>query len=186
MKNLLISSLLLLSINTAQAETISNIDMCKTYISKAKTYQSTMKADKISQDTFAFYKDEVVSHCGSIASKIPYDKNFFVNNLMKKDVNNVENCKLSIKMAKASVEDANTSPFFVHAHKINIIDNCGTLVAKKVPTFCLFDVVDNSQEDLKNRCIASIKRAHTDKNPASQKMNKEDVVANCGRLHASL
>ncbi|CAA6803466.1 MAG: Unknown protein [uncultured Sulfurovum sp.] len=186
MKNLFISTLLLLSINVAQAETNSDIEICKTYINKATTYQSTMKSDPISQATFAFYKDEVVSHCGSIVAKIPFDKNFFVNNLMKTDTKNVENCKLSIKMAKASVEDGNISPFSVHAHKINIIDNCGTLVAKKAPTFCLFDIVDNSKEDLKNRCIASIQKAHADTNPKTLQMHKEDIVANCGKLHSTL
>ncbi len=191
MKKLLIITLMsVLAMVSAQAES-SNVEMCKTFIEKAKSYQSTMKEDKVSQATFAFYKDEVVGHCANIAAKMPYKKDFFAAALMKTDHADVNDCKLSIKMAQAYAETKEKSFIITHAHKVNIADNCGTLVAKKTPSFCLFDVVDNSTEDLKERCIASIQKAHAftntiNTNPTALKAHKDAVIANCGALQTSL
>ncbi|MEA2048097.1 MAG: hypothetical protein U9O64_06565 [Campylobacterota bacterium] len=187
MKKILILSIIsLLAMVNVQAETKTDIELCKAFINKAKAYQSTMKEDHISQATFAFYKDEVVNNCGNIASSMPYSKDFFATQLMKSDRATAKNCKLSIKMAQTYVETEEMSPFLTHAHKVNIIDHCGTLVAKKESANCLFNVVDNSKEDLKERCVASIEKAHSAKNPDALKMHKEAVIANCGKLQANL
>lgn len=191
MKKILIATLITtMAMINAQAET-TDIKMCKTFIEKAKTYKETMKDDKVSQATLAFYKDEVVGHCGNIVAKMPYKKNFFAAALMKNDTTSVNNCKVSIKMAKIYEETDNKSFIIAHAHKVNIIDNCGTLVAKKTPAFCFFDVVDNSKEDLKERCLASIEKAHAftasgHNNVEALQSHKDAVVANCGGLQATL
>jgi len=184
MKKLIITALVsTLALINVQATELTNTDMCKTYIKEAKSYQSTMKSDAISEATLAFYKDNVVAHCGNIVAKMPYKENFFALELMKKDITTVNNCKLAIKMAKAYDDTADKSPFITHAHKINVTDNCGTLVAKKPSANCLFDVVDNSKEDLKSKCIASIEKAHSAKDAVSLNKYKDEVVENCGRLH---
>ena len=191
MKKILITAIIAtLAMVTVQANT-TEVEMCKTFIEKAKTYKSTMKEDKVSQATLAFYKDEVVGHCGSIAAKVPYKKNFFAAELMKSNNATVNNCKLSIKMAKTYADTENKSFIITHAHKVNVIDNCGTLVAKKAPSFCLFDVVDNSKEDMKARCIASIKKAHAftatiNTNPEALQSHKDAVIANCGSLQTKI
>jgi len=186
MKKIILTALIAtLALTTIQAKD-SNVEACKAYIAEAKSFQSTMKHNKISDATMAFYKDEVVSFCGNVASKMPYKENFFALELMKKDTTTVSNCKLAINMAKAYDESGDTTAFIAHAHKVNMADNCGTLVAKKAPAFCLFDVVDNSKEELKNKCLASIDKAHAAMGTNSVANYKAEVVANCGRLQASL
>ncbi len=179
----LVSAIALINV---QATEPTNIDMCKTYIKEAKSYQETMKSDVLSEATLAFYKDNVVAHCGNIVAKVPYEANFFALQLMKKDITSVNNCKLAIEMAKSYDNTADKSPFITHAHKINITDNCGTLVAKSPSGNCLFDVVDNSKEGLKERCVASIKKAHAAMGTDAVTAYKKEVVANCGRLRESM
>ena len=141
----LVSALALINV---QAKDLTSIEACKTYINEAKSYQATMKSDKVSEATLAFYKDNVVAHCGNIVAKMPYKKDFFAQALMKKDETTVSNCKTAIKMAHLYDNSADKSPFITNAHKFNIVDNCGTLVARKAPAFCLYDVADNSKKDL--------------------------------------
>ena len=187
MKKILITVLLsVLALTNIQAKDRSNIEACKTYINEAQSFQSTMNSDKTSVATLAFYKDNVVAHCGNIAAKMPYKKDFFALQLMKQDNGTVNNCKTAIKMAHTYDNKADKKAFIANAHKINITDNCGTLMAKKAPAFCLFDVVDNSKEDLKKRCIASIKKAHATMGTSADFANKGEVLRNCGRLHASI
>lgn len=187
MKKIIIMAMIsILATINVQAET-TDVEMCKTFIEKAKSYQSTMKEDKVSKATLAFYKDEVVGHCGSIASKMPYDKKFFAKALMKKDVASVNNCKMSIKIAKSYRETEDESFIIAQAHKVNVIDNCGTLMAKKAPVFCFFDVVDNSKEDMKERCLASVEKARIFKSTNNKDIelvqsHKDEVRANCGGL----
>jgi hypothetical protein len=191
MKKIIIMTMLsILATIHVQAEA-TDVKMCKTFIEKAKSYQLTMGEDDISKATFSFYKDEVVGHCGSIASKMPYDKNFFVNTLMKKDVASVNNCKMAIKIAKRYVENTDKSYIITQAHKVNVIDNCGTLVVKKAPIFCNFEVVDNSKENIINRCIASIEKAHKyqsseNKNTETFQSYKKEVIANCGGVQTKI
>ncbi|WP_309496547.1 hypothetical protein [Sulfurovum sp.] len=187
MKKIIIMAIIsMIATINVQAET-KNTEMCKTFINKAKSYQSTMKNDDVSKATLAFYKDEVVGQCGNIASKMTYEKNFFAKALMKKDAASVNNCKMSIQIAKKYDETANKSFIITNAHKVNVIDNCGTLVAKKAPAFCFFDVVDNSKEDLKERCLASVEKARTfqstnNKDIELVQSHKDEVRANCGTL----
>lgn len=145
MKKILIiaimSTLALVSVNAE----VTDVAMCKTFINEAKAYQETMKEDEISKATLAFYKDSVVAQCGNIVAKMPYKKDFFAHALMKKDTVTVNNCKLSIKMAQSYAQSTEKSFIITNAHKINVIDNCGTLVAKKAPAFCLYDVASNSK-----------------------------------------
>lgn len=182
MKNILIITILAtLGLTNIHAEA-SNAEMCKTYIKEAKGFASTMQTNKVSESTLAFYKDKVVSHCGNIASKTAYEKDFFAHELMKKDTTTVSNCKLAINMAKAYDDSANTSAFIANAHKVNVIDNCGTVAAKKAPAFCLFDKIDNSKDTLKDKCIASIEKAHATIGTSTAFENKAAVLVNCGRL----
>jgi hypothetical protein len=143
-KILIIAIMSTLALVSANAEA-TDVEMCKIFINEAKTYQATMKEDKVSKATLAFYKDSVVAHCGNIVAKIPYEKDFFANTLMKKDTGTVNNCKLSIKMAQSYAQTTDKSFIITNAHKINVIDNCGTLVARKTPAFCFYDVAANSK-----------------------------------------
>jgi len=187
MKNILITILIsIIALTNVQAKDKSSIEACKTYINEAKSFQSTMKSDKISEATFAFYKDNVVAHCGNIAAKMPYKKDFFALQLMKKDRATVNNCKTAIKMAHTYDNKADKIAFISNAHKINITDNCGTLVAKKAPAFCLFDKIDNSKEKLKEKCLTSIEKAHATMGTSADFENKGEVLRNCGRLHATI
>ena len=138
----LVSALALINV---QAKDLTSIEACKAYINEAKSYQATMKSDKISESTLAFYKDNVVAHCGNIVAKMPYKKDFFALALMKKDTATVSNCKTAIKMAKSYKNIDDKSDFITQAHKVNVIDSCGTLVAKKAPAFCMYDVAANSK-----------------------------------------
>ena len=187
MKKLIMTALVsALALVNVQANDVTSTETCKTYINEAKSFQSTMKSDKVSEATFAFYKDNVVAHCGNIASKMSYQKDFFAQALMKNDSTTVSSCKTAIKMAKSYDNTADKSDFIAQAHKINVADNCGTLVAKKAPSFCLFDVVDNSKEDLKGRCLASIEKAHAVTSTEARNTYKNEVIANCGRLQANI
>lgn len=143
-KILIIAIMSTLALVSANAEA-TDVEMCKTFINEAKAYQEIMKEDDVSKATFAFYKDSVVAHCGNIVAKMPYKKDFFASALMKKDKATVNNCKLSIKMAHSYAETTDKSFIITQAHKINVIDNCGTLVAKKVPSYCFYDVAVNSK-----------------------------------------
>ncbi|HIP29137.1 MAG TPA: hypothetical protein EYG82_08190, partial [Sulfurovum sp.] len=138
MRNIIITAIAAAMALTSVHAKDANIEACKTYISEAKSFQASMDTKKVSKATLAFYKDKVVAHCGNIASKMPFEKNYFANVLMKKDTTTVSNCKLAIKMAKSYVDNDSTTAFMVNAHKVNVADNCGTLVAKKAPAFCLF------------------------------------------------
>jgi len=181
-KILTIALLSVLTLTNIQAKDES-IEACKTYINEAKKFQATMETNIVSEATMAFYKDQVVANCGSIASKAPYQKDFFATQLMKKDQATLTGCVLAIKMAKTYQESGDVTPFMTNAHKINITDNCGTLVAKKRPANCFFDVVDNSnKEELKKRCLASIQKAHKAKGAEAISAGKAEVIANCGRL----
>ena len=187
MKKLIITTLLAaLALVNVQAKELTKTETCNAYITEAKNYQATMKSDKLSEKTFAFHKDNVVAHCGSIASKMPYKRDFFAKGLIKQETASVNNCKTAITMAKSYDDRVNKTPFMANAHKTNVIHNCGTLVAKKAPEFSFFDVVDNEKEDLKGRCIASIKKAHSTTDTATLATYKSEVVANCGRLQANI
>ena len=186
MKHILIITLIaIVTLANVQAEVLktkTNVEICKTYIKEAQRFQTTMSSSKVSEATFSFYKDKVVSYCGNIASKMPFEKNYFANVLMKKNKTTVNNCKMAIKMAHEYDESTGKSSFIANAHKINISDNCGTLASKQTSSFCLFDVVDNAREKLRSKCITSIEKAHTATSVKTLNTYKDEVVTNCGRL----
>jgi len=187
MKKILITLLLsVLALTNTQAKDRTNIEACKTYINEAKSFQSTMKSDKLYEQKLAFAKANVVANCGGIVSKKPYKVETFAKGLYKKNTASVNSCKTAITMAKSYDERVNKTPLIASAHKVNIVHNCGTLVAKKAPEFTLFGVVDNSTEKLKERCIASIKKAHKTMGTSADFKNKGDVLRDCGRLHATI
>lgn len=198
MKNILFMAMVtILATLNVQAEN-SSVERCKAFIKEAKAYQSTMEQkayqskaedDYISKATLAFYKDEVVAECGNIASKMPFDKNYFANALMKQEKASVYHCKRSIDIAKKYAESSNKSFMITQAHKVNIADNCGTLMAKKAPVFCLFDVTDESKEEKKARCLASVERAKAFQETNNKDIElvqsyKDEIRANCGSLMA--
>lgn len=133
--------LLMIALLSGIAMASTEVETCKTFINQAKTYQTTMKEDTLSEMTLSFYKDKVVAHCGNIVAKEAYDKNFFANAMMKKTLTTTDNCKVAISMAK-EYKNAGTfsSKMIENAHKENIVDNCGTLVSAKSSAFCLFDL----------------------------------------------
>jgi hypothetical protein len=189
MKNILFMAMVtILATLNLQAEN-SSVENCKAFIKEAQAYKSTMKQDNISKATLAFYKDEVVGQCGNIASKMPYDKKYFANALTKKQNESVYMCKKSIEMAKTYAQTPNKSFLVTQAHKEHVISNCGTLVAKKPSAYCLFDVIDESKEDKKARCLASVKRAKAfqktnNKDIELVQSHKDEIRANCGSLMA--
>ena len=103
-------------------------------------YQNTMKDDKMSNATLAFYKDKVVSHCGTIVAKVQYEENFFSNLMIKDTFASVDNCKVSIEIAKTYAASDTHNFKVLEAYQENVVDNCGTLVAKKAPAFCMYDL----------------------------------------------
>ena len=187
MKNILIMAMMtILATLNLQAEN-SNVENCKAFIKEAQAYKATMKQDNISKATLAFYKDEVVGQCGHISSKMPYDKNYFAKALTRKQTESVYMCKKSIEMAKEYAQTPNKSFLVSQAHKEHVISYCGTLVAK-TPS-CFFDVIDESKEDKKARCLASVERAKAFQETNSKDIekvqsHKDEIRANCGSLMA--
>ena len=67
MKNLIITAMIsILATINVQAET-SNVEMCKTAIDVAQTYEDMGKADEAMFDS---YKKDVVANCGIISAKV--------------------------------------------------------------------------------------------------------------------
>ena len=138
-KILTIAMVSFLAMVNLQAET-NSVETCKTFIKEAKQYQDTMKNDKMSNATLAFYKDKVVSHCGTIVAKVQYEENFFSKLMIKDTFATVANCKVSIEIAKTYAASDTHNFKVLEAYKENVVDNCGTLVAKKAPAFCMYDL----------------------------------------------
>jgi len=113
--------------------------ICKAYIEEAKAFQSTMTSDELSKQTFEFYKNKVRIHCGNIVAKPKFEKKSFVELMMKSEVKDKEACKLSIDMASEYSKSKNQSSLLIAAHKENIAEKCGTIVAAHVSGFCLYD-----------------------------------------------
>ncbi|MEA1879732.1 MAG: hypothetical protein U9N11_03705 [Campylobacterota bacterium] len=115
-----------------------SIKVCQSYIDQVKTFKKEMGNDKISQKTLAFYKAKMTIHCGSLASKKKFEKKEFAE-MMSKDTNNTTaECKEAIDMASKYSERKTQSIMIVAAHKENIADNCGSLMASHVSSYCLY------------------------------------------------
>jgi len=141
MKKLLLIALLstFAMSEVAQTRLGKYTQICKSYIDEAKAFQETMGDDEISKKTFEFYKDKVRIHCGTIASKTKFEKKSFVKLMVKENVEDKEACKLSIDMASKYSKGKSQSSLLIAAHKENIADKCGSIVAAHVSGFCLYD-----------------------------------------------
>lgn len=143
MKNLLaIIMISILAISTnVNADT--NLEMCKTFVKQAHNYSDTMKNDSGSQKTLSFYREKVVAHCGTVMAKPIYEVNYFTQVSAKSTTGTIESCKASIAMAQSYAESSkyNKSMIIAEAHKVNIVDNCGTLIAKNPSAVCHIDTV---------------------------------------------
>jgi hypothetical protein len=190
MKKLLIITATLIAMIQNISATENNLKMCKTFIKQGTAYQSTLKNQTVNNATLTFYKNNVVSHCGSIIARVQYEKEFFPQFVVKNIISSIQGCKTSIKIAK-HYKDSASNKEILNAYKENIVDNCGTLVAKTQASFCLFSAVDTSkQETIKAHCLSAIKEAHTVKNINSKDktlaLHKSNIVDKCGKLQASL
>lgn len=121
-----------------------SISICESYINQAKTFEKTMKQDDISKKTLAFYKEKMLVHCGRMTSKTEFEKKSFSELMMKSDQSTVPECRMAIEMASAYSKNKEQSEIIVAAHRENIADNCGSLVASHVSAYCLYGEEDFS------------------------------------------
>jgi len=122
-----------------QAKMGKYTQICKAYIDEAKAYQATMGDDPLSKKTFEFLKDKVRVHCGTLVSKPKFEKKSFSELMKKGNVKDTKACREAIDMASKYSKTKNQSALLIAAHKENIADKCGTLVAAHVSAFCLYD-----------------------------------------------
>lgn len=140
MKHLLLITLLMtysMSI-VSDSEKNKHIEVCKSYITQAKAYKATMGTDALAQETFAFYKDKVTIHCGDLSSKAKFERKSFSELMMKSNVKDKQACKLAIDIASKYSRSEHQSKIIIAAHKENIADKCGTLMAGHVSNYCLY------------------------------------------------
>ena len=139
MKNiLLLVTAMLFAVTQLSAEGKST-EVCKTYIDQVRSFKHTMKNDEVSKKTLAFYENKMKIHCGNIVSKKKFEKKSFIEMMAKKDNKTTAECRQAIDMASEYSKTKNQLPVIVAAHKENIADNCGTLVASHVSAYCLYD-----------------------------------------------
>ena len=115
-----------------------SIEVCKSYIKQVKDFKAQMGNDKLSQETLKFYKEKMLVHCGNLASKKKFEKKEFAEMMAKDNNKTTAECKQAIDMAAKYSETKNQSPLIVAAHKENIADNCGSLMAAHVSAYCLY------------------------------------------------
>ncbi|CAA6811042.1 MAG: Unknown protein [uncultured Sulfurovum sp.] len=115
-----------------------SIKVCQSYIDQVKAFEKEMGNDKISQKTLAFYKEKMKIHCGGLASKKKFEKKEFAEMMSKNENHTTAECKEAIEMASKYSERKTQSIMIVAAHKENIADNCGSLMAAHVSAYCLF------------------------------------------------
>lgn len=141
MKKLIIIALLgtFSMAEVATAPKGKSLKVCQSYIEQAQAYKKTMGTDEVSKKTFEFYKEKMFVHCGSIVSKVKFEKKSFVKMMAKNEKTTTTECKMAIDMAGKYSENDTQSEIIVAAHKENIVDNCGTLVASHVSSYCLYD-----------------------------------------------
>ena len=123
----------------ATAKEGKSIKVCESYIKQTKSFKKTMGNDKVSLETLAFYKEKMLVHCGNIASKRKFEKKSFLKMMMKDGKTTTAECKMAIDMASKYSETPEQEALIVAAHKENIVDKCGTLVASHVSSYCLYD-----------------------------------------------
>lgn len=117
---------------------IKSTAVCESYIKQTKEFEKTMKQDEVSKQTLAFYKKKMLVHCGSIVSKVKFEKQYFTEMMMKSEINTIPECRMAIEMASVYSQNKEQSEVIVAAHRENIADNCGSLVASHVSAYCLY------------------------------------------------
>ncbi len=132
----LLSSLAMAEVSTATKE--KSISVCESYINQAKIFEKTMKQDDVSKKTLEFYKQKMLVHCGSMTSKVKFEKKQFAEMMAKNEKTTVPECRMAIDMAATYSKNKEQSELIVAAHKENIADNCGSLVASHVSAYCLY------------------------------------------------
>jgi len=115
-----------------------SIKVCKAYIEQVKEFKANMSDDKLSQDTLNFYKEKMLVHCGNLASKKKFEKKEFAEMMAKDSNKTTAECREAIEMASKYSEGKGQSSLIVAAHKENIADNCGSLMASHVSAYCLY------------------------------------------------
>lgn len=141
MKQLLLISLLFTFGMSEVPKTQKNkyTEVCKSYITQAKEYKETMGDDILSKETFAFYKEKIGIHCGSLVAKPEFEKKSFTEMMMKSEVKDKKACKLAISIASKYSRSAKQSKLIIAAHKENISDKCGSLMAAHISNYCLHE-----------------------------------------------
>jgi len=124
---------------TATAKEGKSFKVCQSYIEQTKAFKKTMGDDKVSLETLAFYKEKMLVHCGNIVSKTKFEKKSFSKMMMKNEKTTTAECRMAIDMASKYSEAPNQAALIVAAHKENIVDKCGTLVASHISSYCLYD-----------------------------------------------
>ena len=115
-----------------------SLKVCQSYIAEAQTFKKTMGDDEMSHATLNFYKEKMLIHCGRIVAKTKFEKKSFSEMMMKSEINTTKECRQAIDMAGIYSENPTQSEVIVAAHKENIADKCGTLMAGHVSSYCLF------------------------------------------------
>ena len=124
---------------TATAKEGKSFKVCQSYIDQTKAFKETMGDDKVSQETLEFYKKKMLVHCGDIVSKTKFEKKSFSDMMIKNENTTTAECRMAIDMASKYSEAPTQKAIIVAAHKENIVDNCGTLVASHISSYCLYD-----------------------------------------------
>lgn len=136
---ILLTLVLITSFAISAEKKKENIEVCKTYIDQAQKFKKSMGDDELSKQTLEFYKEKMYVHCGSVTAKTKFERKSFVKMMMKEDKTTTVACKKSIKMASNYSQSKEQSSLIIAAHKENIVDNCGALVASHVSSYCLYD-----------------------------------------------
>jgi len=139
--NKLIIVALLSTFSMAEVATTTKVkssSICESYINQTKAFEKTMKQDEVSKKTLEFYKEKMLVHCGSLTAKMKFEKKSFVEMMMKSDKATVPECRMAIDMAAAYSKNKEQSEVLVAAHRENIADNCGSIVASHVSAYCLY------------------------------------------------
>lgn len=139
--NKLIIAALLSTFSMAEVVNVTkekSTSICESYINETKAFEKNMKDDEVSKKTLEFYKEKILVHCGSISAKVKFDKKVFAELMTKEQNATVPECRMAIHMASEYSKNKEQSEILVAAHRENIADNCGSIVAGHVSAYCLY------------------------------------------------
>ena len=103
------------------------VESCKESIRMAHNYKATMGNDMLSIKTMQAYKNNVISHCGSLTAAEPTPTAAL---LAKED--QIMACQASISRAqifKEEMSNSNEDKLKLQAHKCLVVQSCGTITA---------------------------------------------------------